>query len=139
MDNYTILQTFENPRRGRQVLWSILKVIFKTNLSYLLTLVFVSLSLVFVHVLSSCFDLLFLLVLEFMPSSRIYLLPHQECYSLGIVRCQFFFTGGRVCGADLRYLGLISCGSAQASLFPYNSKPVAVLAIRNTIETLPVS
>ena len=40
--------------------------IFKTDLSYLLSLVFVSLSIVFVHVLFSCFDLLFLLVLEFM-------------------------------------------------------------------------
>ena len=27
----------------------------------------------------------------------------------------------------------------KANLFPDNSKPVAVLAIRNTIETLPVS
>ena len=52
--------------------WSILKVIFKTDLSYLLSLVFVSLSLVFDHVLFSCFDLLFSLVLEFMLSSRIY-------------------------------------------------------------------
>ena len=58
------------------LLWIILKVIFKTDLSYLLSLVFVSLSLVFVHVLFSCFDLLFLLVLEFMLSSWIYLLPH---------------------------------------------------------------
>ena len=49
---------------------------FKTDLSYLLSLVFVSLSLVFVHVLFSCFDLLFLLVLEVMLSSRIYLLPY---------------------------------------------------------------
>ena len=46
-----------------------MKVIFNTDLSYLLSLVFVSLSLVFVHVLVSCFDLLFLLVLEFMLSS----------------------------------------------------------------------
>ena len=53
-----------------------LKVIFKTDLSYLLSLVFVSLSLVFVHVLFSCFDLLFLLVFEVMLSSRIYLLPY---------------------------------------------------------------
>ena len=45
-------------------LWSILKAIFfKTDLSHLLSLVFVSLSLVFVHVLFSCFELLFLLVL----------------------------------------------------------------------------
>ena len=58
------------------VLWSILKVIFKTDLSYLLSLVFVSLSLVFVHALFSCFDLLFLLELELMLSSRIYLLPY---------------------------------------------------------------
>ena len=34
-----------------------LKVIFKRDLSYLLSLVFVSLSLVFVNVLFSCFDL----------------------------------------------------------------------------------
>ena len=49
---------------------------FKTDLSYLLSLVFVSLSLVFVHVLFSCFDLLFLLVFEVMLSSRIDLLPY---------------------------------------------------------------
>ena len=54
------------------LLWSVLKVIFRTDLSYLLSLVFVSLSLVFDHVLFSCFDLLFSLVLEFMLSSRIY-------------------------------------------------------------------
>ena len=53
-----------------------LKVIFKTDLSYLLSLVLVSLSLVFVNVLFSCFDLLFLLVLEVMLSSRIYLSPY---------------------------------------------------------------
>ena len=58
------------------LLWSILKVIFKTDLSYLLSLVLVSLSLVFVHVLFSCFDLLFLLVLEVMLSSQINLLPY---------------------------------------------------------------
>ena len=53
-----------------------LKAIFKTDLSQLLSLVFVSLSLVFVHALFSCFDLLFLLVIEVMLSSRIYLLPY---------------------------------------------------------------
>ena len=57
----------------RYLLWSIQKVIFKTDLSYLLSLVFVSLSLVLVHVLFSCFDLLFLLVLDFMLSSRLLL------------------------------------------------------------------
>ena len=36
-------------------------------------------------------------------------------------------------------LWYLSCGCAQANLFPYNSKPVAMLAIRYTIETLPVS
>ena len=52
-----------------------------------------------------------------------------------------FLTGGRVCGvrADLRSLVLISCDCAQASLFPNNSKPVTMLAIRYPIETLPVS
>ena len=49
---------------------------FKTDLPCLLSLVFVSLSLVFVHVLFSCFDRLFLLVFEVMLSSRIYLLPY---------------------------------------------------------------
>ena len=50
-------------------------------------------------------------------------------------------TGGRVCGvrADLRSLVLISCDCAKASLFPNNSKPVTMLAIRYPIETLPVS
>ena len=38
--------------------------------------IFVSLSLVFVHVLFSCCDLFFLLVLEFLLSSRIYSLPY---------------------------------------------------------------
>ena len=47
------------------------EIFFNMDLSYLLSLVFVSLSLVFVHVLFSCFDLLFLLVLEFMPSSNL--------------------------------------------------------------------
>ena len=50
-------------------------MLWRIFLSYLLSLGFVSWSLVFVHVLFSCFDLLFLLVLEFMLSSRIYLLP----------------------------------------------------------------
>ena len=58
------------------MLLSILKVIFKTDLSYLLSLVWVSSSLVFDHVLFSCFDLLFLLVFEFMRSSRICLLSY---------------------------------------------------------------
>ena len=44
------------------------------DLCYLLSLVFVSLSLVFVHVLFSCFDRLFLLVFEVMLSSRILLI-----------------------------------------------------------------
>ena len=57
-------------------MWSILKVIFKTDLSYLLSLVLLSLSLVFVHVLFSCFDIVFLLVFEVMLSSRIDLLPY---------------------------------------------------------------
>ena len=55
---------------------SILKVSFKTDLSYLLSLIFDSLSLVFVPVLFSCFDLLLSLVLELMLSSQIYLLPY---------------------------------------------------------------
>ena len=63
------------PFASRTVLF-ILKDIFKTDLSYLLSLAFVSLSLVFVRVLFSCFDLLFLLVLEVRLSSRIYLLPY---------------------------------------------------------------
>ena len=61
---------------GPYLYWSILKVSLNTDLSYLLSLVFVSLSLVFVHVLISCFDLLLLLVLEVILSSRIYLLPY---------------------------------------------------------------
>ena len=80
-----------------------MKAIFKTDLSQLLSLVFVSLSLVFVHVLFSCFDLLFLLVIEVMLSSRIYLLP--------LIRN---VTGGRVRGvrADLGSLVLVSCDCA---------------------------
>ena len=34
---------------------------------------------------------------------------------------------------------LVSCGRALVNLFPNNSKPVAMLAIRYTIETLSVS
>ena len=106
-----------------------MKVIFKTDPSYLLSLVFVSLSLVFVHALFSCFDLLFLLYLNL-------------CLAREFAYCHIRnVTGGRVCGirADLRYLVLISCDCASASLFPDNSKPVAMSAIRNTIETLPAS
>ena len=46
-------------------------------------------------------------------------------------------TGGRVCGvrADLGSLVLVSCDFAWANLFPNNSKPVAMLTIRYTIET----
>ena len=47
-----------------------MKVIFKTDLSCLFSLVFVSLTLAFVHILFSCFDLLFLLVLEFILTAR---------------------------------------------------------------------
>ena len=75
---------------------------FKTDLSYLLSLVFVSLSLVFVHVLFSCFDLLFYLYLKL-------------CLAREFTYCHIRnVTGGRVCGvrADLRYLVLISCGCA---------------------------
>ena len=106
-----------------------MKVIFTTDLPCLLSLVFVSLSLVFVHVLFSCFDLLFYLYLKL-------------CLAREFTYCHIRnVTGGRVCGvrADLRYLVLISCGCPSASLFTDNSKPVTVLAIRNTIETLPVS
>ena len=71
-----VLRPFAFCTKGRGMLWSILKIIFKTDLSYLFSLVFVSLSIVFVHVLFSCFDLLFFLVLEVMLSSRIYLLPY---------------------------------------------------------------
>ena len=58
------------------MLWSTLKVIFRTDLSYLLSLDFVSLSLIFVHELFSCFVILFSLVLEFMLSSRSCLKPY---------------------------------------------------------------
>ena len=67
--SYRVLTT----ETARYLLWSFQKVIYKTHLSYLLSLVFVSLSLVLVQVLFSCFDLLFLLVLDFMLSSRLLL------------------------------------------------------------------
>ena len=78
--SYRVLTT----ETARYLSWSFQKVIFETHLSYLLSLVFVSLSLVLAHLLFSCFDLLFSIVLDFMLSSRIYLLPYQEFYSLGI-------------------------------------------------------
>ena len=83
-----------------------MKVIFKTDLSHLLSLVFVSLSLIFVHVLFSCFDLLFLLVLEFMLIAR----EFTYCHIRNVIRLALsdvnFITDGRVCGgrADRRYL-----------------------------------
>ena len=84
------------------LLWSILRVIFKTHLFCLLSFVFVWLSLVFVHVLFSCFDLLFYLYLKL-------------CLAREFTYCHIRnVTGGRVCGvrADLRYLVPISCGCA---------------------------
>ena len=85
----------------------VVKYFFKTDLSHLLTLVFVSLSgsrlvLICPH---KCFPVLifcFYLSLEFMLCSRVYLSPFKEYSSLVVVRCQFFI-GGRVCDvrADL--------------------------------------
>ena len=49
----------------------------------------------FVHIGISCLDIFILLVLEFMLSSRMYLIPFLEYSCLDLVRCEFF-TGGRV-------------------------------------------
>ena len=94
-------------------MWSILKVIFKTDLSYLVSLVFLFISLVFVYVLFSCFDLLFLVVLEVMLSSRITYRHIRNVIRLALSDVSFF-TEGRVFGvrAGLRSLVLISCGCA---------------------------
>ena len=92
------------------LLWSFQKVIYETHLSYLLSLVFVSLSLVLVHVLFSCFDLLFLLVLDFMLSSRLLLVAilgilfAWDC----IVRGTWGFTVLRYQGFFMRYFGNIN-------------------------------
>ena len=67
-------------------------------------LVFVSLSLVFVHVLFSCLDLLFLLVLDFMLSSRIYLLRG----TLGFPVLGFFSCG-------ISVILILRCGIAVSS------------------------
>ena len=83
---------------NKQLLWSILKAIFKKDLSYLLSLVFASLSLVFVHVLFSCFDLFFYLYLNLC-------LAHEftYCHIRNVIR----LAGGRVCGvrAGLGFFG----------------------------------
>ena len=67
-----------------------------------MSLVFVSLSLVFVHVLFSYFDLLFYSYLKL-------------CLAREFTYCHIRnVTGGRVCGVsgDLRSLVIISCGRA---------------------------
>ena len=76
--------------------------LFKTDLPCLLSLVFVSLSLVFVHVLFSCFYLLFYLYLKLCLAREF-----SYCHIRNV-------TGGRVCGlrADLRSLVIISCSCA---------------------------
>ena len=61
-----------------------MKVIFKTDPSYLLSLVFVSLSLVFVHALFSCFDLLFLLYLNLCLASEF-----AYCHIRNVIRLAF--------------------------------------------------
>ena len=84
------------------MLRSILKAILKSDLPCLLSLVFVSLSLVFVYVLFSCFDLLLYSYLKL-------------CLAREFTYCHIRnVTGGRVRGVRtvLRYLVLISCGCA---------------------------
>ena len=54
-----------------------------------------------------CFDLLRLLVLEFLLNSRVYLMPFQEYSSLAIVRF-YFFIGGRVCDVRADLVTLVS-------------------------------
>ena len=54
-----------------------------------------------------CFDLLRLLVLEFLLNSRVYLMPFQEYSSFAIVRC-YFFIGGRVCDVRADLVTLVS-------------------------------
>ena len=96
------------------MLWSILKVIFKTDLSHLLSLVFASLSLVFVHVLFSCFDPFFFYLYLNLSLAR----EFTYCHIRNVIRLALsdvsFFTGSRVCGvrADLRCLVLITCSCA---------------------------
>ena len=82
--SYRVLTT----ETARYLLWSIQKVIFKTHLSYLLSLVSVSLSLVLVHVLFSCFDILFSLVLDFMLSSREFTCCHIRNFILLALHCE---------------------------------------------------
>ena len=68
---------------------------------------FISLVLILSTQRFSCFDLLFLLVLEFMLSSRIYLMSFQEYSLLVIVRCQFFI-GGRAFDVRADHGSLVS-------------------------------
>ena len=104
--SYRVLTT----ETARYLLWSFQKVIYKTHLSYLLSLVFVSLSLVLVHLLFSCFDLLVLLVLDFMLSSRLLLVAilgilfAWDC----IVRGTWGFTVLQNQGFFMRYFGNIN-------------------------------
>ena len=121
-----------------------MKVIFKTDLSYLLSLVFVSLSLVFVHVLFSCFDLLFLQRCFYLCLNLCLAREFTCCHIRNVIRLALsdvsfflevvvFVVLGLTFG--LWYLSV----AAVRRLFPNNGKPVAMLGIRYTIETLPVS
>ena len=90
-----------------------MKVIFKTDLSKLLSLVFVSLSLV---LSAYCFPVLIFCFYLYLNSC---LAREFTCYHIrNVIRLALsdasFLTGGRVCGvrADLGSLVLVSCGCA---------------------------
>ena len=61
----------------------------------------------FVHIGISCLDIFILIVLEFMLSSRMYLIPFLEYSCLDLVRCEFF-TGSRVCEVRADPISLFS-------------------------------
>ena len=80
----------------------------------------------------SCFDVLLLLVLEFLLSSRVYLMPFQEYSSLAIVRCQFFIDG-RVCNVRADNGSLVSLKFLFGFVNQRISLSLQLLADRNHV------
>ena len=65
---------------------------------------------------------MFFLVLEFVLSSRIYLKPFKEYFSLAFVRC--FFIGGRVCDVRADRGSLVSLKFLFGSVNQHSSFPL---------------
>ena len=104
------------------LLWSILKDIFKTDLSYLLSLVFVSLVL---FLSTYCFPVLifcFYLYLNLCLAREFTYCHIRNVIRLASFRCRpvFYRWSCLWCQTILGSLVLVSCGYAQANLFPNN-------------------